>query len=310
MFVATESYADVMPTVTEDSSDGTQSVEGAPVEEMPTVTEDDTETEDSIEVLALEPGAPVVTRRRLESQPAAVTPVESVAAETVQPEQAVPAANRFPRGNPVRDSGSVQVSHPRQVVRVFKANASSDTVKVRNPKDQNDDTDSDDDNFVCEIDEMGTKVCPPHKTEVLEEQISSTKPGMERRSAVIRSLQQMRVRVYVIEGKSIRNTKEILDHIRRVVGFVARENRIHEKTGPLGDQRCLLYQDTEGRLFNLTLPKHAVGPASRWEEYLDSFSGKEAMIALTVLCRSFPCATEGMYHCQRLHYIPVGFVQF
>jgi hypothetical protein len=196
------------------------------------------------------------------------------------------------QSNTVHDDDSVQVrGHPLQVVRVaLKTNASSsDTVKV------SDNTKEQDDDFVCEIDETGTKVCY-NKTELLEEQISSTKPGMERRDAVIRSLQEMRVRVYVIQqDKSIRNTKDILDHIRRVVGFVARENRIHEKTGPLGYQRCLLYPDPEGRLFNLTLAKHAVGPASKWEEYLDSFSGKEAMIALTVLCRSFPCATEGMH---------------
>jgi hypothetical protein len=108
----------------------------------------------------------------------------------------------------------------------------------------------------------------------------------------------MDVRVYVIEGKSIRTTNDILNHIRRVVGFVARENRIHGKTGPLGCQRCLLYEDLNGQLFNLTLVKHAVGPAGKWEEYLGiAFLEKRrsAMIALTVLCRSFPCATEGMY---------------
>jgi hypothetical protein len=271
----------LLPTLTEDSSEGTtQSVEvqeGTLVEGMPTVTQDNALTENSIEVLvlALQPAPPVVR-------------------------------------NIVQDDNSVQVSsHPLQVVRrVLKANASSDTVKVSNASKEQDD------DFVCEIDETGTKqVCPPqaarHKTEILEEQISSTKPGMERRNAVIRSLQEMRVRVYIIEGKSIRNTKEILDHIRRVVGFVARENRIHEKTGPLGYQRCLLYQDPDGRLFNLTLAKHAVGPASRWEEYLDSFSGKEAMIALTVLCRSFPCATEGMHYTYCIDRdVPVGFAQF
>ena len=277
---AEQSYVEegVLPTLTEDSSEGTHqsAVEEAPVVgldgmSMPTVTEDNAVTEDSI---------------------------------AVQPDQNGPADSRFTRRNPVQDDDSgVQVSqHPRQVARVLKANASSDTVKVSNqPKESDDD-------FVCEIDETGTtgteQVCPPrpHKTEILEEQISSTKPGMERRNAVIRSLQEMRVRVYVIEGKSIRNTQDILDHIRRVVGFVARENRIHEKTGPLGYQRCLLYQDPDGRLFNLTLAKHAVGPAPRWEEYLDSFSGKEAMIALTVLCRSFPCATEGTSMCALLLY--------
>jgi hypothetical protein len=156
-------------------------------------------------------------------------------------------------------------------------------------------------NFGYEVDETGTRVCRPHMTEILEEKICTTKPGVERRSAVIETLQDMHVTVYVVQGNYVidgnmrrRSTKEILDHIRLVVGIVARENRIHDKKGPLGYRRCLLYEDLDGRLFNLTLAKHSVGPASRWEECLDSFSGKEAMIALTVLCRSFPCATEGM----------------
>lgn len=147
--------------------------------------------------------------------------------------------------------------------------------------------------LACEIQDNGTSTCRPHKREILQDTIDTTKPGLERRNAIVASLQSMGVRVFVIEGATIKNTQEIIDHIRRIVGFVARENRIHAKTGPLGYQRCLLYQDKDGRLFNLVLSKHAIGPAGRWEELLDIFSGKEAMIALTVLCRSFPCATEG-----------------
>ena len=54
-------------------------------------------------------------------------------------------------------------------------------------------------------------------------------------------------------------------------------------------QRCLLYLDGQGRLYNLTLSNHSIGPASRYMEYLTTFSNMEAIIALTILCRSAPC---------------------
>jgi hypothetical protein len=105
--------------------------------------------------------------------------------------------------------------------------------------------------------------------------------------------------VFVIDSSTIRNTEEVVHHIRRVVGFVASENSIEPRTGPLGFQRCLLYQDEQGRLFNLMLSKHCIGPAATWLEYLESFSGRLAMIALVVLSRSVPCLLDGQYSMTR-----------
>lgn len=99
--------------------------------------------------------------------------------------------------------------------------------------------------------------------------------------------------MFVIDSASIKNTEEVVQHIRRVVGFVANENSTEQRVGSLGFQRCLLYQDEQGRLFNLMLAKHCIGPASTWLEYLESFSGRLAMIALVVLCRSIPCLLDG-----------------
>jgi hypothetical protein len=99
--------------------------------------------------------------------------------------------------------------------------------------------------------------------------------------------------VFVIDSETTENTEDLLKHVRRVVGYVARENCIAPRSGPLGFQRCLFYQDDQGRLFNLVLSKHTIGPASTWLQYLDSFSGSQAMMALTVLCRSFPCIANG-----------------
>jgi hypothetical protein len=141
----------------------------------------------------------------------------------------------------------------------------------------------------CEMSTDGTWICHPYKIELLEQQLFHNSPGSTRRNAVIETLRQVGVKVFVIDSKSTENTGDVVAHIRRVVGFVARENLVVPQTGPLGFQRCLLYQDEQGRLFNLMVSKHAVGPVATWLEQLDSFSGCEAMIAIAVLCRSLPC---------------------
>lgn len=104
------------------------------------------------------------------------------------------------------------------------------------------------------------------------------------------TLKSLGVKAFVIDGNDCANTGEVLKKVKRIVNHIARQNRVRHT---LGFERALLYQDDQGRLFNLLLPEHAVGPAELWKNYLDSFSGLEAMIALLVLVRSFPCATSG-----------------
>ena len=135
-------------------------------------------------------------------------------------------------------------------------------------------------------------ICAPYKTEIFQQQLDDNCPGSGRRTAIIGALQDLGVKVFIIDSISTTTTADILHHVRRVVGYIARENRVLPKTGPLGYQRVLLYQDHQGRLFNLMLSKHAVGPAAPYQEYLDSFSGLQAMCALTVLSRSLPCAVD------------------
>jgi hypothetical protein len=113
------------------------------------------------------------------------------------------------------------------------------------------------------------------------------------------------VKVYVIDSESTANAEEVLLHVKRVVGYVAAESRIaneepsNKKSEPsdVGGhfQRCLLYLDEQGRLFNLVLSNHSVGPAGTWMEYLSSFNSMEAIIAIMVMCRSLPCLASGTY---------------
>ena len=142
----------------------------------------------------------------------------------------------------------------------------------------------------------------PYKKEILANQILEHEPGDDRRAAIINCLRDMGVKVFIIEARSIETTGDILHHVHRVVDYVSRENQqfgagyIDEEgnpVDPLGFQRCLLYQDRSGRLFNLMLSSHAVGPAGKFESLLTSFSGLEAMALVTVLCRTFACVAQG-----------------
>jgi hypothetical protein len=96
----------------------------------------------------------------------------------------------------------------------------------------------------------------------------------------------------VIDSKTTANAQDVLRHVKRVIDFVSTKKRTEASTCVEG-QRCLLYLDEQGRLFNLTLSGHSIAPANTWMEYLDTFSNLEAIIALTILCRSIPCMTSG-----------------
>lgn len=164
--------------------------------------------------------------------------------------------------------------------------------------------------------------------------VGTLKDNEHRRNAVLSTLQQLGVKVFVIDSSRSRSTAVILEHLKGLVNFVASEKRavvrqqrrqqqlrqraqksassnksksssksgstsngshsVEEAGGALsspilGYQRCLLYQDSQGNLFNLVLAKHASGPSEKWLDFLHSYSGVQAMMALVILCRSFPC---------------------
>lgn len=136
--------------------------------------------------------------------------------------------------------------------------------------------------------------CQPYKVEILDQQLIGNSPGAGRRVAVIETLRQMGIQVFVIDAKNTETAQETVEHIKRVVNFATRENSLqHNHQGSGGYQRCLFFQDEQGRLFNLMLSRHVTGPVGTWKQYMDSFSGREAMMALTVLCRSIPCVAHG-----------------
>jgi hypothetical protein len=133
-------------------------------------------------------------------------------------------------------------------------------------------------------------LCAPYKTEVFRQQLDEHAPGSLRRTAIISALQDLGVKVFIIDSVSTPSTSDVMHHVRRVVGYMARENQtLANTTGPLGYQRCLLYQDTQGRLFNLLLSRHAMATEpTKYEQQIDSFSALHAIVAMTVLCRLLP----------------------
>jgi hypothetical protein len=143
-------------------------------------------------------------------------------------------------------------------------------------------------------------ICAPYKTELFQQQMNEHASGSDRRMAIICALQDLGIKVFVIDGINTPNgnTADVLHHVTRVVKYQARENRAipTETNGPLlGYQRCLLYQDNQGRLFNLVLSQHATAPAQKYVDYFDRFSNAKALIALLVLCRVLPSTTDGKY---------------
>jgi hypothetical protein len=152
--------------------------------------------------------------------------------------------------------------------------------------------DGNDSNYdsLCDV-KNGKWICKPYKQEIIAQQIENSLPGADRRKAVIGALRDLGVEVFIIEGKSITSTTDILFHVKRIVGFVAAKNRTKFRDGPLGFQRCMLYLDQEGRLFNLLLVNHAVRVYKPWWP----------LWSCVGLCR-VPCRTNNWNNSSRRFY--------
>ncbi|GKY95936.1 hypothetical protein MPSEU_000554200 [Mayamaea pseudoterrestris] len=155
-------------------------------------------------------------------------------------------------------------------------------------------------------------LCAPYKAELFQQQMDDYEPGSNRRTAVISALQDLGVKVFIIDSVSTPSTCDVVHHVRRVVNYMARENwnggsNVQSSSnstantaatcnGPLlGYQRCLLYQDNQGRLFNLILSEHAIGPVDQFVQYCNRFSNMEAVVALLILVRTLPSARDAVF---------------
>lgn len=126
--------------------------------------------------------------------------------------------------------------------------------------------------------------CLPYKQCIIRREVERTNGDQSKPpyAAIVNELKNLGVRVYIVSYSS----DDVLSDARRVVSIVSKDDR----RAPLREkQRCLLYRDERDRVFNLKIKGESSSLAGQWEAQLLSFSGFEAIVALTVLCRAFPC---------------------
>jgi hypothetical protein len=147
--------------------------------------------------------------------------------------------------------------------------------------------------------ETGSFACRLYKHEKLQQEIDSARlNGQSPREAILATLKSMGVKVFIVTiGTG--DLADVVASVRRVVNVVAQENRMRPQFNSRVFQRCLLFQDHQGKLFNLVLAPNAVGPAAEFRAGLEKFSGWMAMVGLTILARSLRCASSGKCACSR-----------
>lgn len=102
--------------------------------------------------------------------------------------------------------------------------------------------------------------------------------------ATIDQLKEFGITVYLAEYGSVD-----MYLLRQVVQHVSL-SKLDRSKSEYENQRCLLYRDESGRLYNLTINNGCDGLASTWKSLLISFSGLQAMTAFVILTRAYACA--------------------
>lgn len=190
------------------------------------------------------------------------------------------------RGSSVRQNGDEHECLSEQSLRYLPLG-----IQEINEHDKSPEVNAESSYWVQEKQKDGKKNKRPYKREAIDKSMASAlKKGVERRDVILSSLKLMGITAFIIDAQHATTTPEIMEHVERVITFVGKENRTF---APIIFQRCLLYQDKEGLLYNLVLPKYSAGLASKWQEYVDGFSAFQATTAFAVLLRSLPCAQEG-----------------
>jgi len=142
--------------------------------------------------------------------------------------------------------------------------------------------------FVCQFNQNSRRwecVAADYKSvilqQVMDQQDESNSDGGR---AVIDQLKEFGITVYLAEHGSVDMflLKQVVHHVTA--------SKTDRSRSRYECQRCLLYRDENGRLFNLTLNNGAGGLAGTWKSLLISYSGMQAMAALTILARAFACA--------------------
>ncbi|KAL3817296.1 hypothetical protein ACHAXA_003217 [Cyclostephanos tholiformis] len=131
----------------------------------------------------------------------------------------------------------------------------------------------------------GVKTCCrlDYKSSVLQQVIEEHghKDGSR---ATIDQLKEFGITVYLAQPEHV----DVL-LLRQVVQHCS-ASRLDRSRSPYENQRCLLYRDETGRLYNLTINNSCDGLAGKWKGLFVEYSGLQAMVAFTVLARAYACA--------------------
>lgn len=137
--------------------------------------------------------------------------------------------------------------------------------------------------YVCEFNSKSQKwECQQfYKTQILQSIIDQhdNKDGRQ----TIDQLKEFGITVYLAEHDTVnmKLLRQVISHVSANKNDNSRER--HE------NQRCILYRNKDGQLFNLTLNNGSGGLAGAWKNLIISFSGLQAMVAMCVLARAFAC---------------------
>jgi hypothetical protein len=127
------------------------------------------------------------------------------------------------------------------------------------------------------------------RDQLIQEIDSANKRGLEGHADVLKTLRNARILVYIIDAKVCVKLTDVVDGILRVVDHVCRDPEYQDHPS---NQKCLLYRDYDGRLFNLVLTSDYSNLEGKWRGNFDSFSVVQAAALLTFLTRSLSCAFE------------------
>ena len=143
--------------------------------------------------------------------------------------------------------------------------------------------------YVCHFNQSSNKwECDGQQSDYknrLLQQVMEASENADGSRATIDQLKEFGITVYLAEHDSV--DKSLLT---QVVKHVSASKSDRSKSD-YENQRCLLYRDATGKLYNLTLHNGCSGLASTWKSQLLSFSGFQALVALTVLTRAFACSS-------------------
>ena len=137
--------------------------------------------------------------------------------------------------------------------------------------------------FNSNMAKWGGVTADQYKSVVLQQVIE--KHGHEDGSrATIDQLKEFGITVYLAQPGHV----DVL-LLRQVVQHCS-ASRLDRSKSPYENQRCLLFRDEIGKLYNLTLNNGCDGLSGTWKSLLIEYSGLQAMVAFTVLTRAFACA--------------------